>query len=300
MSNEPIVTGRRPRRWGLWLLVAFITTLSSGSISAWWLGGKLLEPANRQLSAPVDGPSFESVFVPNKSGAGVASWVSVADNSRGVVILIHPIRASRLAMVERAQLFHDAGYSTLLIDLQAHGGTPGDRITLGHLERHDVTAAVDYVHSRFHNQRVAIVGWSLGGAAALLAAPLNIDALVLESVYPDIRQALSNRLAMRIGPLRHVAAPALLLQLRPRIGISASELRPINSIASISCPLLVLSGTEDRHTTIVESRRLFDRAGEPKQMCEFIGAAHEDLYRFDRSLYRETVMSFVDQWISRQ
>lgn len=40
----------------------------------------------------------------------------------------------------------------------------------------------------------------MGGAATLLASPpLDVNALVLEMVYPNINQAVSNRLSMRVG-----------------------------------------------------------------------------------------------------
>jgi uncharacterized protein len=57
-----------------------------------------------------------------------------------VVLLLHGVRADRLAMVSRAQLLTRQGFSVLLIDLQAHGATPGEAITLGYRESTDVVA----------------------------------------------------------------------------------------------------------------------------------------------------------------
>ncbi len=268
------------------------------SISAWWVGGKLLEPANRSSVVAPHDLQVEDVTFASKSGSQIAGWLSRVNDSKGVVVLAHPIRASRLSMVGRAKMFRDAGYSTLLIDMQAHGESFGQRITLGHLERHDVRAAVSYAKANLPGQPVVVLGWSLGGAAALLGSPLEIDALILESVYPDVDRAIHNRLSMRIGAMRHVAAPLLLMQLRPRLGVSANDLRPIDSIGKVECPVLVLAGTEDRHTTMAESRALFGAAAAPKELCEFNGASHENLYRFDQKLYRDTVLQFVESSVS--
>ena len=282
-----------------WSLVTACVVAVIGLACAWWVGGKLLESANRPIGAPPDAFRFEAVTFPSESGTDVAAWVSIAEESHALVILAHPIRGSRRAMLDRAKMLRDAGYSTLLVDLQAHGESKGQRITLGDLERHDITAAIEYAHRRCPGQRLAIIGWSLGGAAAVLAAPLDIDALVLESVYSEVREAIHNRLKMRVGPLRHVAAPALLMQLSPRLGVSASDLRPVARIADVTCPVLIVAGTLDQHTTIAESRELFRAANEPKEMCEFEGASHEDLYRFDADLYRQTVIEFLDRWTSK-
>ena len=269
-----------------------------GTSTAWWIGGRLVESANRAIDGvPADLPVQDVTFA-SESGSQIAGWLSTVNDSKGVVVLAHPIRGSRLAVVERAKMFRDTGYSTLMIDLQAHGESFGEHITLGHLERHDVRAAVSYAKAQLPGQPVIVLGWSLGGAAALIGSPLEIDALVLESVYPDVHRAVHNRLEMRIGAMRHVAGPALLMQLRPRLGVSTDDLRPIDFISKAECPVLVLAGTEDQHTTIAESRELFAAAVAPKEMCEFAGASHENLYRFDAELYRDTVLRFVESSIS--
>jgi alpha-beta hydrolase superfamily lysophospholipase len=197
-------------------------------------------------------------------------------------------------MLGRARLLHNIGYSTLLVDLQAHGESPGDHITAGYRERHDVAAAVNFVRSRNPEHLIGIVARSLGGAATLLATPLEIDALALESVYPTITDAIHNRISMRLGPFHHILAPALLVQLKPRLGISPSQLRPIDHVAGTGCPVLVAGGDRDLHTTLAETERLYDAADAPKQLVIFAGAAHTDLLNHDPEQYRQDVIGFLD------
>jgi uncharacterized protein len=84
-------------------------------------------------------------------------------------------------------------------------------ITFGWRERFDVLAAVQYLNARLPDQPVAVIGSSLGGAAALLATPpLDLQAAVLEAVYPSIDRAIVNRLHMRIGSFGKLVAPLLL------------------------------------------------------------------------------------------
>jgi fermentation-respiration switch protein FrsA (DUF1100 family) len=64
-------------------------------------------------------------------------------------------------MVGRAHFLRRAGYSTLLIDLQATGESPGRRITFGWKERLDVIAAVSYIHQITPGRRIVILGSSL-------------------------------------------------------------------------------------------------------------------------------------------
>jgi fermentation-respiration switch protein FrsA (DUF1100 family) len=182
----------------------------------------------------------------------------------------------------------------LLIDLSAHGESSGNNITFGHLEQHDVRAAVDFAKNRHAGEPIAVDGSSLGGAATLLASPLGIDALVVEAVYPTIEEAVENRTRMRVGPLAPLAAAVLVWQFERRLGFEARNLRPIDKIASAGCPVLVLAGNQDRHTTLDETRRLYEQAREPKELCIFEGAAHTDLERYDPERFRDVTLRFLN------
>ncbi|MEZ6062989.1 MAG: alpha/beta hydrolase [Planctomycetaceae bacterium] len=221
------------------------------------------------------------------------------DDAKGVVVLVHGIRGSRRAMVRRAELLRANGYCSVLIDLQGHGESSGDQITVGHLERHDVRAAVEYARREHPGQPIGVIGVSLGGASALLASPLGIDAIVLESVYSDIDRAINNRVAASLGPLAWLPAQLLLIQLKPRLGVSPSELRPIDHLAGVGCPVFLISGSDDYHTTAAETAEMFERAQEPKELWMVAGAAHVDLLAASPEVYSKRVIRFLDKHMSR-
>src|SRR5262249_15139990 len=152
----------------------------------------------------------------------------------------------------------------LLFDFQARGESIGQHTTFGYLESKDAIAAVNFVRSVLPQERIGVIGVSMGGAAALLAKPcLNVDAVVLELVYPLADDAIGNRLAMRLGSWSRVLTPLLTWQLRPRLGITTTDLRPIDHVTEIRTAKLFIAGADDQHTTLAESRRLFAAANEP-------------------------------------
>ena len=163
-------------------------------------------------------------------------------------------------------MLDDLGYSTVMIDLQAHGESPGKQITVGYLEKHDVRAAVEFARHKHPNEPIGVLGISLGGAAALLASPLDIDAIVVESVYTNINVAIHNRVAAKLGPLASVPSALLILQLEPRLGISPSLLRPIEHVSKVDCPIFIISGAADLHTTAAETEAMFSAARDPKEL----------------------------------
>jgi fermentation-respiration switch protein FrsA (DUF1100 family) len=160
------------------------------------------------------------------------------------------------------------------------------------------------MRARLPNERVGAIGSSLGGAAALLApAPLDVDALVLESVYSDIGSAIENRIIAVLGPVGTLVAPSTAalfkLLLPPFLGVRAADLRPIDRIAQVRAPVLVAGGMLDDRTSIVETRRMFARANEPKRLWVVPRARHVDLEGFGPADYRSHVLVFMLETLRR-
>ena len=126
---------------------------------------------------------------------------------------------------------------------------------------------------------------------------------MLESVYPDIGAAIENRIIAVLGPIGAVVAPpttALLkLVLPPFLGVTAADLRPIDSIGQVRAPVLVAGGMLDDRTSIVETRTMFARANEPKQLWVVVGAGHVDLEGFAPDEYRSHVLAFMMEALRR-
>lgn len=280
-------------------MIAATCVVAAGLILSWIVAGALVAPNPSVVGEPPSDLNAVAFTVRSDSGALISGWHTRPESGAGVVVLLHGIRGSRLSMLERARMLHNAGYATVMIDFRAHGESSGDMITVGYLEQYDVVAAVAFAKREHPNEPIGVIGVSLGGAAAVLASPLKIDALVLESVYPNIHDAIHNRVAAKLGPFSSIPASLLLMQFQPRLGISPAELRPIDRIPEVGCPVCIASGTEDLHTTESETLAMFAAAPEPKQLWLVDGAAHVDLLHVDTHEYREQIINFIDRHLRR-
>ncbi|QDT04472.1 2-succinyl-6-hydroxy-2,4-cyclohexadiene-1-carboxylate synthase [Rubripirellula lacrimiformis] len=268
-----------------------------GLAVSWYVAGALVAANHRVIGAPPADLQAKPFTIPSESGATIHGWHTSIDGSQGVIVLVHGIRGSRLSMIQRARWLHQKGYATVMIDLQSHGESTGETITIGQLEKHDVRAAVTFARLQHPDQPIGIIGVSLGGAATLLGSPMEVDAVVVESVYPDIDTAIHNRVAAVVGPLSWLPSTLLLIQLEPRLGIPRWKLRPIDKVAETGCPTLVMSGSDDRHTTAAETVAIFDNAQEPKELWLVDGAGHVDLHQADPAEYESRVGHFLDQFL---
>lgn len=199
-------------------------------------------------------------------------------------------------MLDRARFLKTAGYSVLLIDLQAHGESTGHHITFGAHEGPGVLAALRYLRQELPGERIGVIGVSLGAASLVLAKPEPApDAVVLESMYPTIDEAVTDRLVMRIGQLGKHVAPLLLWQLPWRLDVSTDQLRTIVEIPKLNAPVLIASGTKDQHTHWAETERIYAVASEPKELWAVEGAAHVDLYTYSPAAYQAKILQFLSK-----
>jgi uncharacterized protein len=236
-------------------------------LALWLIGGSLAAPQNQHIGELPSNLTGRNVEFKSVSGSLLRGWFIPGKNGMGTVILMHGVRANRLSMLNRARFLASAGYSVLLFDFQAHGESPGEHVTFGYLESKDAQAAVAFLHQNNLRGKIGIIGVSMGGAASLLATPpLEVDALILESVYPTIE----------VGP---------------------EELRPIEKARESHTPKFFIFGSEDRHTRVAESKRLFADAADPKEAWEIEGAGHVDLHEYSKAEYERRILAFLERYL---
>ncbi len=293
--GAPDTSGGRGRR-KLWLRVALsvgVISVVGAAASVVVAGSRLTSPAQHSVGEPPADLPIEPVQLTRADGTFVRGWAVPEGYPRGRILLLHGSRADRREMLERARFLNMAGYATLMIDLRAHGQTDGDQITFGYREAEDVRLALQHMREQLPHTKIGLIGVSLGGAAALLGpSPAKVDAMVLESVYSNLEQALDNRLRLRLGPIGSWVTPLLAWQVEPRLGVQLGQLSPETAIRSVTNPVLIMSGARDQRTTLLDTQALYAAAPEPKQLWVVPDAIHQDLHHFARAEYERRVLTF--------
>lgn len=242
-----------------------------------------------------------TVRIPDSNGTNVHGWLVYGKGGNGAILLVHSIRSNRVEMLSRARFLTKQGYHVLLIDLQAHGETPGTRITFGARESENVEAAVNFLRNTFPNERIGAIGVSLGAAAIVLAKhDLKLSAVILESLHPTIEEAVENRLKLFLGEPGTFFLPLILFQIAFFSDTPVDQLSPITRINNLNSPLLLISGTNDKHTTPPETERLFAAAREPKELWIVPGAGHFNMHDYAGKAYKQEVLGFLGHYLGSQ
>ncbi len=252
------------RPWVI-LLTGLLLVIMAIAGVCWVVGGMLIAPCKRTIGRLPADLVGESVIFNNSSGENIAAWFLPGMRSHGAVLLLHGVRGSRLDMLDRARFLSRDGFSVLLIDFTGHGESGRDYISFGHHEAGDVDAAVTYLAQRTPGERIGVVACSMGAAAAVLASSRDrMHAMILESMYPTIVDAISDRIEHRLGNWSRFLTPFLTVQMRPRLGFGADQLRPIDAVTNLHMPKLFIAGGADPLTPFTESEYIYALASEPK------------------------------------
>jgi alpha-beta hydrolase superfamily lysophospholipase len=299
--DEPLRSRRAARTRLRRLAAALLLCLALGAAAS-WAAGSVMTSGRHSRVRPAEPPATD-FFLEAADGTRVAATFRPGRTGRSpAVLLLHGVRASRDATAPTAVWLSALGYASLTIDFRGHGASDLAPRTFGLHEAMDAEAAFRWLKRRQRGAPVAIIGTSLGGAAALLGekGPLPADALVLQAVYPDIRRAISNRIAARLGrPAARLLEPLLSYQSLPRLGIPPSRLSPLRALRRYRGPVLVIGGLDDRYTPPDETRARFSQVSGPRALWLVPGKDHAALGDLADETYRRRLSLFLERTIGR-
>lgn len=271
-----------------------LTLIFIAAILLWSAGSAMTGPINRRVA--VSDHHVQPTTIVSSGGVTLAANYWPAPATADAVLLLHGNGASRADMDSNAAWLSDQGYAVLAIDFRGHGESSATERSFGLFEAQDAHAAMAWLAARHPHSKHAVIGFSLGGAAALLGeqGPVPADAYVIECTYPDIRTAIHNRIAMRLGWLAAtILEPLLSYQSLPRYGVWPDAISPINAMRTLRAPALVVGGGADMHSPPSESRAMAAAAPQGELLI-LDGLSHDEVVSTTSPVYRERLLAFLN------
>jgi pimeloyl-ACP methyl ester carboxylesterase len=221
-------------------------------------------------------------------------YPAVGSGARPAAVLLHGVLGSEKNF-DIAYRLRDMGWHTLIPFFRGSWGSGGVYDITKQPE--DVTAALDYLLNtradwEVDQQRIALVGYSLGSRAAIVTAHRDprVEALVSISGIADFDELmLSEDFYRDAANFLTVSAPALHKQWS---GLGGAE-NPITLIGQIRQPALIIHGTEDEVVPYYMGSALH----EARKDAEFVtiqGADHT--FTQHRAPLVEAVSGWLDRW----
>jgi pimeloyl-ACP methyl ester carboxylesterase len=190
----------------------------------------------------------------------LAAWWIPHPNSQGrCVVLIHGYADAKVGAIAWAPLLHSLGWNILAVDLRGHGESEGKYVTAGYWERHDINQVIDQLRTQRpgETRRVVLMGLSLGAGVALAAGVERSDlaGMILDSPAANEQHAMLAQFELMGMPGRWVQRLAMRMA-HWLSGADWSEVRPVELIPRIACPLLVIQPDLDPYVTAEDAAAL--------------------------------------------
>jgi len=206
-------------------------------------------------------------------------------------------------MLHHAAFLHEGGYPVLLLDLRCCGESGGSAVTFGGREREDVAAAVAYLREQpeLDGERIGVLGLSLGGALALMAAAdcPAVRAVVAESSFRNVHSVVRQNFRVATRLPHFPFAPLTIWLVERRWGVRAARIAPEREIGALeNCAVLLIHAENDSVVSVQDAHALFSAAREPKELWLIPDAGHAQAYLSERDTYAERVRQFFDRWLA--
>jgi dipeptidyl aminopeptidase/acylaminoacyl peptidase len=201
-------------------------------------------------------------------------------------------------MLREGAILARHGYGLLMTELRSCSHPEGQS-TLGYGEAIDLAEAVAWVDRQPGVIHIGVLGYSLGGVAAILGSAQidRVEAVVAEGGFYDLAADITdagNRIPIWNRALRH----AILFFFRRDTGIDARQVSPISVIGDISPrPLLLIYG--ELETGPARPHEQLVRAGRPKDLWIVPECWHGGYLDVAPKEWEERVVAFFHEAIAQ-
>lgn len=232
-----------------------------------WLLRRFAAPRVPHGSSPAEwGIRAEAVRIPAAGGKTLFAWfVPSPHRARAPAILImHGWGANAALMLPALPPLHHAGHAVLLLDARCHGESDDEAFTSMPRFAEDIASGLDWLKTRaeLDPARLALVGHSVGAGAALLCASRRSDVRAVVSLAAFAHPAdMMRRLLAGLHAPWWPLGWAITRYVSHVIGARFDDFAPVNTIARLRCPVLLVHGRRDATVPFDDARRLLAAAG---------------------------------------
>lgn len=274
------------------ILFALTLTYFGGAFMAAWSFSAPV--CNKQPNLPANLPKPEIEFIETFDDRYIEIWIYPSQN-QATIILLGGFSGSTGASYPPADYLLEAGYG--VVQLAGRGcADPPTKVTLGYNESLDAEEVLQYIleNQLVDEGKVGVVGFSMGGAAAIQAAARNpgFSAVVAEGGYANLEQNFKNSDSPLIDPF----FSAMSLFFEWLTGVDPSDSSPIDVISDISPrPVFLIYGENE----VVNGRgwEQYDAAKQPKQFWLVPDGTHGSSYFIAGDEYRLRILNFFDKFL---
>lgn len=225
---------------------------------------------------------FKRITVKSFDGLTLNGYIKEAENAKRIILAMHGYKSScfkDFALVSE-HLF-ESDCTVLFIDQRAHGRSEGEFTSLGIYERYDCLTWLDYIIKNTDAQLpVYLYGASMGATSVLMASekilPARVKGIIADSPFTSAADVVSITLNRKIKENidKDRLKNSLDRMVMKRFGFSMYDFSVDEALKSLSRPVLLFHGTEDKLTPFSMAEEIFNNCHSEKNLVIFENSKH--------------------------
>ena len=217
---------------------------------------------------------FEEINVKTIDGISLNGLLFKADSSKGLIFYLHGNAGSLSSWGGVAETYTDLNYDIFILDYRGYGKSEGSINGQEQLFQ-DVQTAYDELKKKYREDKIIVLGYSIGtGPAAKIASTNNPELLILQAPYYNMTDLM--RHTYRI-------IPTFIL----KYTFETNEF-----IKNCNMPIVIFHGNQDRVIYSGSSVKLKEQFKEQISLITLDGQGHNGMT--DNPAYKVAIQKLLD------
>lgn len=190
------------------------------------------------------------------------------------------------------EYYHSRGFDVFCPDNTASGESGGSFFGYGLFESEDCLKWLRLLGEMYPEAKIALHGFSLGGASVLMASdrvPDSVSFIVDDSGFYDASRLLRKQLGILYTPMRHLN--------RLVAGYDVEDARVWEHVENTKVPVLVIHGEDDPTVPVFMGREIYERLPQPKEALFSKGVRHIETSWLKMPEYAEKLDMFIEMYM---
>ena len=237
------------------------------------------------------------VEIESRDGLKLRGWF-YDRGGETTVIFCHGYQGGPEELSGLASHMCKAGFNTLLIYQRGHKQSEGAFFTMGVKERYDLLDWIDYVNHRKPGGKIALYGWSMGGATVMGALgeklPENVKCAVEDCGYENLYDQLLASTSLFMPKLPCKAFFTGVLDVYCRLFRGFSIRLPLSrALEKCTVPVLFIHGSADSLVPYDNLDKCYSACASKKLRSSYTGAPHISSFGREPQRYLGELEGFI-------
>ena len=240
----------------------------------------------------------EEIVITGKDGNKLSGHLYTCDYPQRLIIAVHGWRSTwNRDFGMAAEFMFENNCNVLFIEQRCQGGSEGEYIGFGLLERYDCLAWAEWAHEKYEGKLpIYFDGISMGATTVLMASgldlPDSVHGIIADSGFTSPhaiwKHVTENHMHLKYDPIKGIVNAIC----RKKIQIGAEECTTMMALKDNKVPILFAHGTDDPFVPVEMTYENYKACKAPKRLVIVPGAAHGMSFYVEKERYAKELKEF--------